>query len=401
MTDRGFSRAFSPMQELTEMSASRANTVSTPTPVPLVFDTSILTALRLEEPSPDLKLLRQLSEANMVRLVVPNVAAREWLSRRIEAGLAAVEGLKTAVDIARRYPPLMKVEAIAALVSLRENGDAVIAEWKAEVTTYCETRLADFGFVVTQWSDIASRAVMDAYFLGRPPFRAIKSRDDIPDGFIYAEVLATHEGDSRTIFVCADKRLRHFATQGGVVAVDSLTALLKTLKSLHANAIFALWWSKHFREVVALAQSHETLLLKRLAVDIEAAVDGITVRSNRIPSDDHEATIDSCGYVETIVVEWANAESLGEGVLAVPVTFQALIELDFSMYALDMGSAASWVRFRSSEMVGRHYVAAHGEIEGAFAATLVVGVDERVMIGELRIEDVDLSIEDAELTDIL
>lgn len=199
----------------------------------VVVDTSTLRQEGLR--SAPMQLLTQLAAARHVRIVVPDVVAREFLSQRTAEARDTVEKAtrelqklarklnpttdlhRTVSDLAAACEPL-KVDAVAA-------ADTEFAHWMD--TTHAE-RIHFFPDAI--------HGVIDDYFSGSGAFRAVKSREDFPDAFILSTIQTIAAQALSVYVVSGDDHLRQAAGRQGVAGVArSLSELLELphFKQLH------------------------------------------------------------------------------------------------------------------------------------------------------------------------
>ena len=70
--------------------------------------------------------------------------------------------------------------------------------------------------------------VMSSYFSGDIPFKSIKSRSDIPDGFIYYSIVGLLENNEKVLFVSRDKSLAKRINGDQIVCFESLAELFSS-----------------------------------------------------------------------------------------------------------------------------------------------------------------------------
>ena len=72
--------------------------------------------------------------------------------------------------------------------------------------------------------------VMSSYFSGDIPFKKIKNRSDIPDGFIYYSIIDLLEHNDKVLFISSDKSLVKRISGDQVVCFESLSELFLSKK---------------------------------------------------------------------------------------------------------------------------------------------------------------------------
>lgn len=189
----------------------------------VILDTAVLRQEGLR--SARMLGLAKLATARRIRIVVPDIVAREFLGQwaaDVTGNLAktakelsklaqrldpATDFQRTLAELAKQCEPLEK-RAAAAI-------DADLARWIE--ATHAER---------IRFSPDAIHGVVDDYFAGAGAFRAAKVREDFPDALILATVRAEVAQGSQVYVVSADNRFREAAGKVGVVGVAETVLLL-------------------------------------------------------------------------------------------------------------------------------------------------------------------------------
>lgn len=383
--------------EATQLGAAPTNAI------PIVFDTSVLTPIRPTQPPAELRLLQRLATAKHVRLLIPEMAAREWLSQLTAPAISALDRLgKATRDIQRQ-------ESIKDLPSWVATGvtDALAGEVLSQIAdlarSWYETKLRALCIRSIPLQEDDWRDTLDRYFGGWPPFGDVKSRKDIPDALVCAGVLRALSEDSRTIFVSADCRLRKAVSNEGCAVATSLPDLLlmDSITGLHSDPEFALWWEGHLRDVIGSLRKESARLVELLSGEVPNAVCNQTISHYEIPEDNHEAFVQGSDEPDEIVLEWDKAESLGEGLLSIPIVFNAELLLDFMVFRGDALDVPDWVSVSIGDWEDDHYFEAEGFPVGKYNARAVLEFAGSSKDCALSPDDAEVSIQDAELQDFV
>jgi hypothetical protein len=265
------------------------------------------------------------------------------------------------------------------------------------------SRLRALGFSSIPFEPGDLPFAIDRYIAGHPPYATKRGRKDIPDALVLAGARRARSGTSTAVFVCADERLRKAAEAEGLTVAESLTDALKleAINSLHSNAAFALWWESKLADVVNTVKAEQDGLDDLLQNILVNVVAGVTVRHGDIPDDNNEAFVQSAGPFTDIEIKWDQAESLGEGLVSVPLSFETTIELDFHVYRGDAFDVPDWVSVSYGDFEDDHYFEASGTREARYTARLVLEFPESVMESPPDLSEIEIAIEDAELEDFV
>jgi|GEM_PF-3265017 len=361
------------------------------------------------------RLLGRLHDAGRVKLIVPQIAALEWASQRAES---AYQEIRQAIKSLRSLEGRTWASSLGEEKAFAERiaeADSISYE---ELIGHFRTELTCLNFSVLKLKPTDTELALDGYFNGKPPYSAIKSRKDIPDGFIAAAVQRAIKEYGASIFVCRDKRLAESVSSETLDIRLSLEELLShpEMKKLAADPEFALWWEEHFTALTETLVNQNDELVHDLAAwlskeGLDTWVSQQTVYHHELPEDNRSAQIESSDTPENIRIDWFNAMSIGEGILAVPVVFDIDMTLAFMVYRGDAVEVPDWVNLSYSGFAEQKYLDAYANREGQLSATLIMNFGNRVRSPEnekalaarfgLDFQDVVFELEDIELLDFI
>lgn len=376
-------------------------TVRTANPIPIVFDTSVLTPIRPSNPPAEIRLLKRLAVGGHVRLLVPEMATREWLSQLSAPATGAIGRLQKAVSDINRHDSTRNQDAWTRTGVAKTLTDDVLKALAELPHEWHVAKFYELGFRSLSLQEDDWRGVLDLYFGGEPPFGRIKSRKDIPDALVCAGALRALGDNPLTVFVCHDARLRKaIESKGGAVA-KSLTDLMRSdiIAQMHSNPKFALWWEEHLNEIINNLRGNSDELREYLSDEIPSSVCSEFVHHYDIPDENNEAYVDGYGEMSDLEFAWDKSESLGEGIVSIPITFDVDLLLSFSVPRWDAFDVPDWVSVSFGDFEKTHYFDAEGCRIGQYKARLVLEYGTSAMDGNLSFTDTEFSIQDAELVD--
>lgn len=370
-------------------------------PFPIVFDTSVMNPIRPSGPPAEFRLLQRLATAGHVLLLMPEMAAREWLSQLAAPATGAIDRLGKAIADLDRYESTASQETWKRTGASEALTQDVLDELAQLPHKWYVAKLRELGIKNIDLQEEDWRQVIDLYFDGRPPFGGPKSRKDIPDALVYVGALRALADDPRAVFVCADARLRKAVEDHGGDVAASLPDLLRmdAISTLHSDPEFALWWEDRTEEVVDVLRAAAPDLKAQLSRDVPNAVCSRTVSHPEIPEDNSEAFVQSSDEPDEFEIHWDQAESLGEGILSIPIEFSAEVHLDFMVFRAEAFDVPDWVSVSIGDFEHDHYFDAEGYRVGRYIARAVLEFGPSVMDGEIAVDDAEVSIQDAELED--
>jgi hypothetical protein len=100
-------------------------------------------------------------------------------------------------------------------------------------------------------------------------------------------------------------------------------------------------------------------------------------------------------------VSWDEAESLGEGLISVPISFEAEVELDFYVFRSEAFDVPDWVNVSMGDFEEDHYFEASGSRRARFNARLVLGFTDKVMAGQAKLGEAELSVDEVEFEEFV
>jgi hypothetical protein len=177
-------------------------------------------------------------------------------------------------------------------------------------------------------------AVLDAYFKGIAPFRKIRHREDLPDGFILEATRSAASRLSNVRMVSADKRL-HAATSciPGVVAFKSLKeffASTEVVALLHAaNA------ADNLKALGSLLIARADGLKSRLTDLLTVMLIDFEIHSVAIPDSSQAANVSGVAEIDDIEFLVEEIEFLGRGTVLLPMKATSNAEASYLISKAD------------------------------------------------------------------
>jgi len=335
----------------------------------VILDTSILRGAGWR--SAAIESLFELARLGELDLIVPEMAYEE---RRTQWREEAKKKLLTSVRHARSLgeDPLIDAEAKVVLdratAALAELGDGDALSERL-VRKYFERG----GATIEPGIATDGEAAMKAYLAGDLPFKEVKARDDIPDGYIFQAVKRLAEKHGPVDFLCADGNLgKAAATLPGVTVHEDLPAFIAgpviqgALERVAANARWAEiraeipddWFEETASEFVRDEYMH---FLER-----------VTIRDRSIPSDGHEATISM--FYDIDEFEVTDVSDFGNGWVQIECNFQTQVVLSFLIYRSGAYDVPDWVYVSHGDPEEDHYFEAEGERAISVSLTLAMKI---------------------------
>lgn len=371
-------------------------------PIPITFDTSVLRSIRVDKPSAEYKLLQHLADSNKIQLLVPEMAAREWLSHLTKTCYDRLDELNAASNRLLKHQSLQGHPIIDGISNLNTCQSEANPTAKEHVLTWYKRKIMLLNLTSLAINPADLQSIIDNYFKGEPPFSSEKSRSDFPDAFVLAGVIRCYQDNPDTIFVCQDKNLSKAAINVGIQTVSSLPSLLRTdsIASLHRNTEFALKWETYYQEVAKSLIEQQESLSEIITGHVSNIICDHLINDPSIPEDNNEASVSSAN-VYKIEFDFKSAESYGEGLLSVPIEVEAELELEFYVFRSEAYEVPFWVSVSIGDFEKDHYFDAYGYQNGRFTGRLVLGFDDNIDAADIDLPTLDISIEDLDFEELL
>jgi hypothetical protein len=209
------------------------------------------------------------------------------------------------------------------------------------IITAAEAALISWATVVSAIrhpiTESAAQAAMEAYFHGHPPLTNPKTRDDIPDAFIFQTIKDVSAIEPTLIVVAEDEKLANASRNLlGVVVHKSLAAMIESppiqtelleldvVDSMETTTALLRQYAEKFDELTAYLkrQSGENLVWK-------------TVHSRYIPEDNHEATITGCFDTKDVEFNFEDFYYFGAGKFGLPFSYRTTAFVTYYIFKSD------------------------------------------------------------------
>ena len=348
-------------------------------PIPIFLDTSVLPR-NATGVSAEYRALVKLSQENEVIVYISTIVYNEWITQKKHLFLKKVETFRSATgDLLRdKWSPFLEAhdQLNALKIWFDENGDTV--ETAAEDSA--ASVLNHLNPTILPVTGDHATSTLDGYFGGRPPFASVKSRNDIPDAFIFEALRHLPVPDGEQIHAAInDSRLRDAArTLQNVETYSSLKTLFESPALVTAQTNLsraAAWraWLDQYRPHLDTLSPAIADHIRRTAVD---ALAGKTVSHAEIPDDNREGTITMIDDAQNIEVDWNDVEEFAVGILSIPITFEVDVLIDFYVYRMDAYDVPDGVSVSFGDPENDYYYAAEAHVSVQVTTEAVFRISE-------------------------
>lgn len=281
------------------------------------------------------KALARLCKAGVCRLHLPHVVQREFQTQQmalyqkeLSASLAALEAV-----IRKGLPPVELATVTDIRDAVKAAEPAVLTAVEAELPAWTDS----IGGVRHNITETAARAAMEAYFHGHPPLTNPKTRDDIPDAFIFQTIKDISSLDPTLIVVAEDGKIAKASEAlPNVVVHRSLLSMIES-RPIQAE-ILELDVIENITNTAKVLRDYETEYTEFRSKVTRQGGEKIvwkTIHSSQIPDDNHEATINSYGDPEDVQVDFNGLSYFGSGQFGLPFVFRCTVEVTYYIFKSD------------------------------------------------------------------
>lgn len=190
--------------------------------VPVMLDSTVLKQVPKLN-SPIFKQLKKYSDIGVFKLYLSEVVEQEyltWITEKVQQAYDDVVKATLSLDTYYEKPRMLFLLDFTAHMAYRQINEVlenIVNNWK----TFKESA----NVTILPIESSHGCLVMSSYFRGDIPFKGIKNRSDIPDGFIYHSILDLLSTNDKVLFVSQDKKLVKKIGSDCIVCFESLSEL--------------------------------------------------------------------------------------------------------------------------------------------------------------------------------
>ncbi len=320
----------------------------------IVFDTNCLKSTSWNAPA--FRALVELSSQGQVKVFVPEIVFHERRTQwRDEFAKGSSEIEKVLAH--RSNDPLLTPADRAAYQAVLKALPASDAEARSQASF--DRYFEEAGFEVVRITGAQTTEAFKRYFAGTTPYKSIKARSDIPDGFVFAAMAAVADREGRAFCLCNDNQLvtalsghTGITVFGSVEDVMQDPELIALRDELETNKA---WLAARDILPMSRARAELTEWAERQAPQF---LEGRAVWSEKIPSDDSEGVISLHDDAKNVTISDFN--DWGGGNLTASISFISDVEIEFPVYRGDAYLVPEWVSVVEGDFEADHYFDATG-----------------------------------------
>lgn len=344
--------------------------------------------------------IEKLADANWLKVHIPYIVEREFQTQQREIYSKdlnnAINGLN---GLARKQLSPEYSKTIQRITEeLESKKELILDDAENQFTEWGKKINANrFPLCIEQANE-----ALESYFRGKPPFKNIKSRDDIPDSFIVQSVLKIcNEVETQIHLVAHDKKLREaFNENDKIKTYQKLSDLIET--SLVQQELKDLDFLDNLDEVtkslVAFENEHQEIH-NAISSEIGEALIGKNIYDNTIYDDENAAIINGYYDAKDIKIDFDDINYYGSGHIGMSFSLKILVSAYFYIFKSDYHAMPDDDMKPRPSVTDHndHYYEAEDEFELIIEGVVSLVIDpENIVLEDLSksIEDVSIKIDE-------
>ncbi len=276
--------------------------------------------------------LYRLGKEKLVKLHVPYVVEYEFLTKK------QIDAVAPFKEINKNIHELLKQ-------NLNENDSTKIHKFQKELKKIEKKHLESLETNFDKWlksqnaeiieiNPSHGKKVMDSYFKGSPPFKSIKNRNDIPDAYIWQNILDISELFSQLFIITQDGKLfDESQNKNKLIPFKSLQEFIES--EYLKQAISDKLGEQYFDKIVEKLSSNKEYLVKQVNIDLVDKLFGEDVIHTKIPDDNNEGVIGAVYEAEDIDFSFDKSKYYGDGLILIPFSLEVLCTLWYHIFKTD------------------------------------------------------------------
>ena len=299
----------------------------------LVLDTAIYRkSPRLD--SPEFKLLSYMVEKGYLILHVPHIVEREQSSHlelvQRNRLTKAIDNLSSALNFEEHGPKSKELNC--SLEELKANINYLIEERSSAFTDWLDKHNA----VHHQITLDQTQRALEAYFKGLPPLKQAKIRNDIPDSFIFQQILdLKNTYQSQLGIVVEDNNLRSACVDAGITCWVNLHEFIVSPEAQNFIAQTVIKDNK--AEISSFVHSLANGSINTISAALEETLlsnDYTTLTGDSIPGETKQIYLS--GVNSPYDVEIVDTEYLGSTVFLANIQAQVELQYQYPVFKDDL-----------------------------------------------------------------
>lgn len=172
----------------------------------IILDTNILHQEGLS--SGGMRLLGKLANDNIIKIYIPEIVKREFITKRITEIELSLEAItKSLLQIDKKVECENKIKL--DVVDFKSNIQNISSNVELHVNDDFDSWAKNYDVKIINFNPNCMVSVIDDYFTGKGAFRKLKSREDFPDSIIHKAIIELASNVNEVYVVVNDNGLKH------------------------------------------------------------------------------------------------------------------------------------------------------------------------------------------------
>ena len=295
----------------------------------VILDTNIFSADHTFSKT-EMVILRRLCNEGKIELIIPEIFLKEFTTQEQEK--AAVTGKKILRELGSYCNTVYGTEKNAMLKNIKDI-QASLTEANKKIQDRIDEFIKETNANILTPNIDEYKETFDRYFKGEKPFKAIKARDDIPDGLVFVQI--KNIKDDELVFISNDERFREAVKNEGITVFSILADFINSDKIKSIIEVKRVDDLLHY----ALPQILENEYLISLFHEaLENELPYKTVTDEKIPDDNNEGTITGIMGIDPTEFYKDEITKHGSGLFTIPFYCEIDAYLEYCFYKVDFYS---------------------------------------------------------------
>lgn len=344
--------------------------------------------------------IEKLADANWLKVHIPYIVEREFqtqqreiYSKDLSNALSGLNGLERK-QLSAKYS--QKIKTIKD--ELDSKKDLILDDAEKQFTKWAKKINANrFPLCLEQTNE-----ALEAYFRGKPPFKNVKSRDDIPDSFIVQSVLKIcNEVDTQLHFVANDNKLcESFSENDKIKTYKKLSDFVET--RLVQQELKDLDFLDNLEEIsksLITFEEENQEIHNTISSEIGEELVGKSIHDDSIYEDENSAIINGYHDAENIEIDFDDIYYYGNGHVGMSFSLKILVSAYFYIFKSDYHAMVDYDMKPRPSVTDHndHYYEAEDEFELFVEGVVSLVIDpENIVLEDLSksIEEVSIKIDE-------
>jgi hypothetical protein len=292
----------------------------------VILDTNIFSADHTFSKT-EMVILRRLCNEGKIELIIPEIFLREFTTQEQEK--AAVTGKRILRELGSYCNTVYGTEKNALLKNIKDI-QASLTEANKKIQGRIDVFIKETNAKILTPNIDEYKETFDRYFKGEKPFKAIKARNDIPDGLVFVQI--KNIKNDELVFISSDNIFREAVKNEGITVFSILADFIysEKIKSIiEVRSVDDLL----YYALPQILEKENLVSLLHTALEQELLFNKIT--DEKIPDDNNEGTI--TGIIGIYPTEFNKEEITKHGAGLFTISFYCEIDalLEYYVFKAD------------------------------------------------------------------